>query len=60
VTNYLEKEARDMFGGAFVTIEDPIEASKWVMKTIEEARDKLGINKKAERKLLDMKDRRGI
>jgi carbon-monoxide dehydrogenase catalytic subunit len=59
VNKYLEQEARELFGGAFVTIADPIEASKWVIKTIEEARDKLGINKKTERKLLDMKDRRG-
>lgn len=58
VTKYLEKDAREMFGGAFVTIEDPLEAAKWIIKTIEEARDNLGINKKAERKLLDMKDRR--
>ena len=59
VEDFLGKEAREMFGGGFVTIEDPMEASRWIIKTIEEARDRLGINQKTERKLLDMKDRRG-
>ena len=30
------------------------------LEIIEEARENLGINKKAERKLLDMKDRRTV
>ncbi|MFA6568553.1 MAG: anaerobic carbon-monoxide dehydrogenase catalytic subunit, partial [Victivallales bacterium] len=58
VTRYLGDEARSRFGGGFIYIPDPMEAADEIMRLIEGKREKLGINKKAERKLLDMKDRR--
>lgn len=60
VTNYLSKEATEKFGGGFHPVPDPQEAVKKILELIEAARDDLGINKKAERKLLDMKDRRAL
>jgi len=58
VSNYLQKEATDLFGAAFHEIADPLEAADKVCEIIEQARENLGINKKTERKLMDMKDRR--
>jgi carbon-monoxide dehydrogenase catalytic subunit len=58
VTNYLQKEVGDMFGATFHEIADPMVAADKVCEIIEQARENLGINKKAERKLMDMKDRR--
>ena len=60
VTKYLHEEATEMFGGAFHHIADPMDAVEKIMELIEEARENLGINKKTERKLLDMKDRREL
>ena len=60
VCNYLQKEATTMFGGAFHEIPDPLEAVEKIVEIIEQARENLGINRKAERKLLDMKDRREL
>ena len=37
-----------------------LDAVEKIVEIIEEARENLGINKKAERKLLDMKDRREL
>ncbi len=58
VTKYLDSEAREKYGGGFIHIPDPLQAVEKIMELIEAKREKLGINKKAERKLLDMKDRR--
>jgi len=60
VTKFLCEDVIDMFGGAFHHIDDPMVAVEKIVELIEEARENLGINKKAERKLLDMKDRRGL
>jgi carbon-monoxide dehydrogenase catalytic subunit len=60
VQYYLKEKATEMFGGGFYEIEDPMEAADKIMELLEEARENLGINKKAERKLLDMKDRRAL
>jgi carbon-monoxide dehydrogenase catalytic subunit len=60
VQKYLSEEATKMFGGGFYEIPDPLEAVEKIMELIEAARDNLNINKKAERKLLDMKDRREL
>jgi len=60
VQKYLSEEATKMFGGGFYEIPDPLEAADKVIELIEAARENLGINKKAERKLLDMKDRREL
>ena len=58
VSKYLQEESTDLFGAAFHEIADPMEAADKVCEIIEQARENLGINKKAERKLMDMKDRR--
>ena len=60
VTRFLNEETRGLFGGSFHNIPDPLQALEKILQLIEEARDKLGINQKAERKLFDMKDRRGL
>ncbi|MBN2451950.1 MAG: anaerobic carbon-monoxide dehydrogenase catalytic subunit [Lentisphaeria bacterium] len=60
VTAYLQQEAREMFGGAFHDEPDPLAAVDTILALIEEAREKLGINRKTERKLFDMKDRRAL
>ncbi|MDR3551833.1 MAG: anaerobic carbon-monoxide dehydrogenase catalytic subunit [Clostridia bacterium] len=60
VTNFLNAESKDIFGASFHVCEDPYEAAEKVMAILNEKREKLGINKKAERKLMDMKDRRDL
>jgi carbon-monoxide dehydrogenase catalytic subunit len=60
VTRFLNEETKEMFGGSFHVCEDPYQAVEKIMAIINDAREKLGINKKAERKLLDMKDRREL
>ena len=60
VNDYLHNGAREDFGASFHLIEDPIEAADRIVEMLVEAREKLGINKKAERKLYDMKDRRDM
>ena len=60
VSRFLTEETGALFGGAFHTIQDPLEAAEKSMALLTAARDKLGINKKAERKLFDMKDRRDL
>ncbi len=60
VSNYLHNEVRKEYGASFHFIEDPIEAADRIVEIINQARDALGINKKAERKLFDMKDRRAM
>lgn len=60
VSNFLEKEATDLFGAAFHEIPDPMDAVEKIMELLNAARESLGIHKKAERKLLDMKDRREL
>ncbi len=58
VTKFLYEDTKDLFGASFHLCEDPMEAVDRIMSILDAAREKLGINKKAERKLLDMKDRR--
>ena len=60
VTNFLHEGAKDEFGASFHLCEDPMEGVEKVMAILTEAREKLGINKKSERKLYDMNDRRGL
>ncbi len=60
VTGVLNKGARDLYGAAFHVEPDPIEASRKVLELIDERRERLGINRKTERKLMDMSDRREI
>ncbi len=58
VTDYLYGGAKEDFGASFHHVEDPYEAVEKIMELLNEKREKLGINKKSERKLFDMKDRR--
>jgi len=60
VTDYLHSGAKEDFGASFHLIEDPYVAADKIMEMLNKQREKLGINKKAERKLYDMKDRRGM
>ena len=60
MTKFLNEETKDIFGGSFHVCEDPLEAANKIMKLLNEDRKRLGIDKKAERKLFDMKDRREL
>jgi carbon-monoxide dehydrogenase catalytic subunit len=60
VNKLLNEDARELFGGSFHVCEDPMKAVDTIMGIINEARNKLGINQKTERKLYDMKDRRRL
>jgi carbon-monoxide dehydrogenase catalytic subunit len=60
VTHFLNEETKGMFNASFHNVPDPLEAVDKIMEILHNKREKLGINKKAERKLYDMKDRRGI
>ena len=60
VTKFLHEGVKEEFGASFHHCEDPMEGVEKVMAILTEAREKLGINKKSERKLYDMNDRRGI
>ena len=58
VTDFLQSESKELFGAAFYDIPDPMEAADRIVEIIEEAREGLNINTKAERKLVSMEDRR--
>lgn len=60
VSKFLSQDTESLFGASFHTIEDPMEAAARIVEMLNGKREKLGINKKAERKLYDMKDRRGM
>jgi carbon-monoxide dehydrogenase catalytic subunit len=60
VTQFLNEETKNLFGASFHVCEDPISAAEKIMKLLDQKRKKLGIHKKAERKLYDMKDRREL
>ncbi len=60
VTRYLNQDTRELFGASFHVCSDPVQAAALIMEIINRRRDKLGINRKTERKLYDMKDRREL
>jgi carbon-monoxide dehydrogenase catalytic subunit len=60
VNNYLHGGVREDFGASFHLVEDPVEAADYIVDLLMKKREALGINKKSERKLLDMKDRREL
>jgi len=60
VTRFLCQETGDLFGACFHVHPDPHEAVEKVMDLLGRRRASLGIDRKAERKLVDMKDRRAI
>ncbi|MHC4221701.1 MAG: anaerobic carbon-monoxide dehydrogenase catalytic subunit, partial [Planctomycetota bacterium] len=60
VCDYLFDGIEKDFGGKWVIESDPVKAAELIIQRIESARDALGINKKSERKLFDMEDRREL
>ncbi len=60
VSRYLHEEMREIYGASFHVCPNPEEAAETVLRLIDGARKKLGIDRKAERKLFDMKDRRAL
>jgi anaerobic carbon-monoxide dehydrogenase catalytic subunit len=60
VTRFLNEETRELFGASFHVCPDAETAAEKIMEIINRKREKLGINRKAERKLYDMKDRRAL
>jgi len=60
IVRFLNEETTELFGACFHDCEDPLEAADKVMQLLDKKREKLGINKKVERKLYDMKDRREL
>jgi carbon-monoxide dehydrogenase catalytic subunit len=60
VTRFLNEETRQLFGASFHVCLDATEAVKTILEILDRKREKLGINKKAQRKLMDMKDRRAL
>lgn len=60
VNKFLTEEVKDIFGASMHFVEDPYECAKQILAVLDEKREKLGINKKQERKLVDQKDRREV
>jgi len=60
VVKFLNEESKEIFGASFHVHGDPLEAADAIIEIIERKRDRLGINRKTERKLMDMKDRREL
>lgn len=60
VKQFLNEKTKELFGGSFHDCEDPFQAVEKIIQLLDEARENLGINTKAERKLFDMKDRREL
>jgi carbon-monoxide dehydrogenase catalytic subunit len=60
VTRFLNEEARDLFNASFHVCDDPIRAAALVIELLDGRRERLGINRRAERKLYDMADRRKL
>ena len=58
VEEFLGAGSRELFGAGFSVETDPLKAAQLTLEFIEARREKLGINRKAERKMFDMKDRR--
>ncbi len=58
VSRYLNEDAKELFGASFHIHPEPEAALEKIMAILHERRERLGINKRAERKLMDMKDRR--
>lgn len=60
VTNFMNSELKNILGASFHVHTDPGEAASKIIEILNGRRKKLGINKKIERKLMDMKDRREL
>jgi carbon-monoxide dehydrogenase catalytic subunit len=60
VTRFLNQETRGLFGASFQVCPDPLAAASAIMEILNRKRERLGINRQAQRKLYDMKDRRAL
>ena len=60
VSNYLFNEIENDTGGKWAAESDPVKAADMILEHIESKRDALGINKKTERKLYGMEERREL
>jgi carbon-monoxide dehydrogenase catalytic subunit len=60
VSGFMNQETQKIFNASFHYESGPMQAVDRIMQIIEYKRNKLGINRKLERKLYDMKDRREI
>jgi len=60
VTKFLNEETQKLFGASFHVCLDAEAAAARIMEILDRKREKLGINTKAQRKLMDMKDRRAL
>jgi carbon-monoxide dehydrogenase catalytic subunit len=60
VRKFLEQDANELFGAAFHLCETPELACERIMELLKARRERLGINRKAERKLMSMADRRAL
>jgi carbon-monoxide dehydrogenase catalytic subunit len=60
VSDYLFGGIEKDLGGRWAVESDPVKAAQMIHEHIEKKRDALGINKKGERKLYDMADRRAL
>ncbi len=60
VTQHLNQEARERYGASFHVERDPLKAVEKIMQILQRKRQKLGITGRSERKLFDMRDRRGL
>ena len=60
VTRFLNEEFREIGGASFHVCQTPAEAAVTVMRLLAERRRRLGIDRQAERKLMDMADRRKL
>jgi len=60
VNRFLNQEAAGLFGASFHVHAEPHDAAAKVVALLEARRERLGINQRAERKLMDMRDRREL
>ncbi|MFC1610324.1 anaerobic carbon-monoxide dehydrogenase catalytic subunit [Myxococcota bacterium] len=60
VTRFLNEDTREMFGASFSVRQSPHEAAEKILQILHQRRERLGINQKAARKLMDMKARREL
>ncbi|MCG3181910.1 MAG: Carbon monoxide dehydrogenase 1 [Phycisphaerae bacterium] len=60
VVKFLNEETAGLFGASFHVAEDSQKAADTIMRLLDARREKLGINRAQERKMLDMKDRRAL
>jgi len=60
VSRFLEEETKELFNASFHVCDDPLQAAARVIDLLDRKRARLGIDRKADRKLYDMEDRRKL